>query len=115
MAVHAPRRDRGFQGISASQERLQAGYRTDQLCLIESAQDGQIRDVSTLVTTMTDPDWVPMMKRDAAIITDHVARISHAAIVIGSCAHAVIGTNNAMYVQHSRQDVTVSCTEGDQG
>ena len=53
-----------------------------QVCLIETAKDiEQFVDGSILVTSTTDPDWVPIMKRAAAIVTDHGGRTSHAAIV----------------------------------
>ncbi|PYI00874.1 phosphoenolpyruvate synthase [Aspergillus sclerotiicarbonarius CBS 121057] len=87
------------------------------LCLIESAHEmDKFVDGSILVTATTDPDWVPIMKRAAAIITDHGGRTSHAAIVSRELGvPAVVGTHNATYVLHSGQDVTVSCAEGDQG
>ncbi|KAH0830870.1 hypothetical protein AYO21_11683 [Fonsecaea monophora] len=85
------------------------------LCLIESAKDiGKFVDGSILVTETTDPDWVPIMKRAAAIITDHGGRTSHAAIVSRELGvPAVVGTGNATYILHTGQDVTVSCAEGD--
>lgn len=87
------------------------------LCIIETAKDvGEFVDGSILVTGTTDPDWVPIMKRAAAIITDHGGRTSHAAIVGRELGvPAVVGTGNATYVLHTDQDVTVSCAEGDNG
>jgi len=87
------------------------------LCLIETAKDiSKFIDGSILVTESTDPDWVPIMKRAAAIVTDHGGRTSHAAIVSRELGvPAVVGTGNATYVLHSGQDVTVSCAEGDTG
>ncbi|KAL6860581.1 hypothetical protein ACO1O0_004609 [Amphichorda felina] len=87
------------------------------VCLIESAGDiDKFVNGSILVTGSTDPDWVPMMKRAAAIITDHGGRTSHAAIVSRELGlPAVVGTGNATYILHSGQDVTVSCAEGDNG
>ncbi len=88
-----------------------------QVCLIESVKDiDQFIDGSVLVTSTTDPDWVPVMKRAAAIITDHGGRTSHAAIVSRELGlSAIVGTGNATHVLHSGQDVTVSCAEGDIG
>ncbi len=64
----------------------------------------------------TDPDWVPIMKRAAAIVTDHGGRTSHAAIVSRELGlPAIVGTGNATEVLHDGQDVTVSCAEGDEG
>ncbi|KAH7129920.1 hypothetical protein B0J13DRAFT_588159 [Dactylonectria estremocensis] len=87
------------------------------LCLIGAAKDiDKFVDNSILVTEATDPDWVPLMKRAAAIITDHGGRTSHAAIVSRELGlPAVVGCGNATYVLHSGQDVTVSCAEGDTG
>ncbi|CAN6634929.1 hypothetical protein TRVA0_015S00232 [Trichomonascus vanleenenianus] len=87
------------------------------ICLIESAKDiDKFVDNSILVTESTDPDWMPIMKRAAAIITDHGGRTSHAAIVSRELGlPAIVGTSNATFVLHSGQDVTVSCAEGDEG
>ncbi|KAI8653823.1 hypothetical protein LRP88_00432 [Fusarium phalaenopsidis] len=87
------------------------------LCLLQSAKDiDQFVDNSILVTEATDPDWVPIMKRAAAIITDHGGRTSHAAIVSRELGvPAIVGTGNATYVLHTGQDVTASCAEGDTG
>lgn len=85
------------------------------VCLIESAKDiDKFVDGSVLVTESTDPDWVPVMRRAAAIITDHGGRTSHAAIVSRELGvPAIVGSGNATYVLHSGQDVTVDCSEGD--
>jgi len=87
------------------------------ICLIEDVRDiGHFVDGAILVTTMTDPDWVPIMKRAAAIITDHGGRTSHAAIVSRELGvPAIVGTGNATHVLHDQQQVTVSCAEGDEG
>ena len=69
-----------------------------------------------LVTAMTDPDWVPIMKRAAAIVTDHGGRTSHAAIVSRELGlPAVVGSGDATAVLQEGQAVTVSCAEGDAG
>jgi pyruvate,water dikinase len=87
------------------------------ICLIESPREiGRFVDGGILVTQTTDPDWVPIMKRAAAIITDHGGRTSHAAIVSRELGlPAIVGTGNATHVLHEEQEVTVSCAEGDQG
>jgi pyruvate,water dikinase len=87
------------------------------VCLIRSAADiGRFVDGSVLVTGNTDPDWVPVMKRAAALITDHGGRTSHAAIVSRELGlPAIVGTGNATEVLHDDQQVTVSCAEGDEG
>ena len=87
------------------------------VCLLENAREiGRFVDGSILVTQTTDPDWVPIMKRAAAIITDHGGRTSHAAIVSRELGlPAIVGTGNATYLLHDEQEVTVSCAEGDEG
>ena len=68
------------------------------------------------MTATTDPDWVPIMKRAAAIVTDHGGRTSHAAIVAREVGvPAIVGAGDATAVLRDGQDVTVSCAEGDQG
>jgi pyruvate,water dikinase len=87
------------------------------VCVIESARDiARFVDGAILVTQTTDPDWVPIMKRAAAIITDHGGRTSHAAIVSRELGlPAIVGAGDATHVLHDEQIVTVSCAEGDLG
>ncbi|GAB2176980.1 phosphoenolpyruvate synthase [Dongia sp. agr-C8] len=87
------------------------------VCVIAGAGDiHKFVDGSILVTATTDPDWVPVMKRAAAIVTDHGGRTSHAAIVSRELGlPAVVGTGTATAALRSGQTVTVSCAEGDQG
>jgi pyruvate,water dikinase len=87
------------------------------VCLIRSAREiDRFEDGAVLVTETTDPDWVPIMKRAAAIVTDHGGRTSHAAIVSRELGlPAVVGTGTATEVLHDEQDVTVSCAEGEEG
>ncbi len=76
----------------------------------------KFEDGAVLVTTITDPDWVPIMKRAAAIVTDHGGRTSHAAIVSRELGlPAIVGTHNATKLLKTGIDVTVSCAEGDEG
>lgn len=101
-----------LQGLSVG-EAVVSGT----VCLIENARDiDQFVDGAILVTSTTDPDWVPIMKRAAAIITDHGGRTSHAAIVSRELGlPAVVGCGNATEVLHSGQEVTLSCAEGEEG
>jgi pyruvate, water dikinase len=87
------------------------------VCLIESARDiDRFVDGAVLVTQNTDPDWVPIMKRAAAIVTDRGGRTSHAAIVSRELGlPAIVGTGDATRLLSDGQEVTVSCAEGDQG
>jgi len=78
---------------------------------ISSVQDGDV-----LVTDMTDPDWEPVMKRAAAIVTNRGGRTCHAAIIARELGvPAVVGCNDATDKLHDGESVTVSCAEGDTG
>ena len=90
---------------------------TGRVCLIESPSAiDRFVDGAILVTRTTDPDWVPIMRRAAAIVTDHGGRTSHAAIVSRELGlPAIVGTGNATRLLHDEQEVTVSCAEGEQG
>ncbi len=87
------------------------------VCIIDSPKDiDRFVDGAVLVTQTTDPDWVPIMKKAAAIVTDHGGRTSHAAIVSRELGlPAVVGTGNATELLHDEQQVTVSCAEGEEG
>ena len=78
---------------------------------IEKFEDGSI-----LITGMTDPDWVPIMKRAAGIVTDLGGRTSHAAIVSRELGiAAVVGTGEATDTINDGQEITISCAEGEEG
>lgn len=87
------------------------------VCKLDSAdQIEDFQDQAVLVTGMTDPDWVPIMKRASAIVTDHGGRTSHAAIVSRELGlPAVVGCGDATERLKDGQEVTVSCAEGDTG
>ncbi len=69
-----------------------------------------------LVTDMTDPDWEPIMKRAAAIVTNRGGRTCHAAIIARELGiPAVVGCGNATDLIKANTEVTVSCAEGDTG
>lgn len=87
------------------------------VCVIESALDiDRFVDGSVLVTGITDPDWVPIMKRAVGIVTDFGGRTSHAAIVSRELGlPAIVGTGTATQILREGQQVTVSCAEGDVG
>lgn len=90
---------------------------TGRVCLIDDVKDiDDFVDGSVLVTSTTDPDWVPVMKRAAAIVTDHGGRTSHAAIVSRELGvPAIVGCGDATAILHDQQEVTVCCAEGDEG
>jgi len=69
-----------------------------------------------IVTDMTDPDWEPVMKRSAAIVTNRGGRTCHAAIIARELGiPAVVGCGNATETIMDGTAVTVSCAEGDEG
>ena len=78
---------------------------------MERVQPGDI-----LVADMTDPNWEPVMKRAAAIVTNRGGRTCHAAIIARELGvPAVVGCGNATQVLKDGALVTVSCAEGDEG
>lgn len=88
-----------------------------QACVIRDAKDIEsFVDGSVLVTRMTDPDWVPVMKRAAGIVTDHGGPTSHAAIVSRELGvPAVVGTRNATEAVPDGAPITLSSAEGEEG
>jgi pyruvate,water dikinase len=80
------------------------------------AEMDRVQPGDVLVTDMTDPDWEPVMKRAAAIVTNRGGRTCHAAIVARELGiPAVVGTGEATAVLKDGETVTVSCAEGDTG
>jgi pyruvate,water dikinase len=92
------------------------GIAAGKACVIRSADEiDRFEDGAVLVTEMTDPDWVPIMKRAAGIITDHGGRTSHAAIVSRELGlPAAVGTGEATATIESGRQITLSCAEGDE-
>jgi len=79
-------------------------------------QMDQVKDGDVLVADMTDPDWEPVMKRSAAIVTNRGGRTCHAAIIARELGiPAVVGCEDATDTLKEGQEVTVSCAEGDAG
>jgi len=73
----------------------------------------QFKKGEILVTKMTDPDWVPIMKMASAIITDEGSKTAHAAIVSRELGiPAIVGTKNASKILKTGQQMTVDCTQG---
>ena len=76
----------------------------------------KIKAGEVLVADTTSPDWGPVLKNAAAIVTNHGGRTCHAAIVARELGiPAVVGTNEATNKIADRQTITVSCAEGDVG
>ncbi len=94
-------------------QRIGAG----EVRIVTSIRDmDRVRPGDVLVTDMTDPDWEPVMKRAAAIVTNRGGRTCHAAIIARELGvPAIVGCGNATDLLKEGQPVTVSCAEGDTG
>ncbi len=77
---------------------------------------GSFKQGEVLVTDKTDPDWEPIMKKAAAIVTNRGGRTCHAAIVSRELGlPAIVGTQHGTHVLRDGQQITVSCAEGETG
>ena len=85
--------------------------------LIKSAKEiSKFKTGDVLVTTMTDPDWEPIMKEASAIVTDAGGRTCHAAIVSRELGiPCIVGAREATRKLKNGRAVTVSCAEGERG
>ncbi|RKX65433.1 MAG: phosphoenolpyruvate synthase [Thermodesulfobacteriota bacterium] len=84
--------------------------------ITSSEQIAEFKPGGVLVTDMTDPDWEPIMKVAAAIVTNRGGRTCHAAIVSRELGiPCVIGTGNATEIVKDGYEVTVDCSEGEIG
>ncbi|MDP1683454.1 MAG: phosphoenolpyruvate synthase, partial [Burkholderiales bacterium] len=84
--------------------------------ILHAAEMSKVQAGDVLVTDMTDPDWEPVMKRAAAIVTNRGGRTCHAAIIARELGiPAVVGCGDATEKLTDSQAVTVSCAEGDTG
>lgn len=82
----------------------------------DASEMDQVKAGDVLVTDMTDPDWEPVMKRAAAIVTNRGGRTCHAAIIARELGiPAVVGCGDATDLLRDGMQVTVSCSEGDTG
>ena len=82
----------------------------------DASQMAKVQAGDILVTDMTDPNWEPVMKRAAAIVTNRGGRTCHAAIIARELGiPAVVGCGNATAALAEGESVTVSCAEGDTG
>lgn len=99
------------QGLSIGQQ-IVSGHAH----IIKSVHDiKQVKEGDIIITEMTDPDWVPAMKKAAAIITDRGGRTCHTAIVSRELGiPSIVGTGNG--TQTIKDDmITVDCSQGDVG
>lgn len=90
---------------------------TGKIRVISSPKDMRnFQKGEVLVTQTTDPDWEPIMKGAAAVITDKGGRTSHAAIISRELGiAAIVGTGNATKKLKTGQTVTIDCSSGDEG
>lgn len=123
--VHSQKQSKSFKAYRLKQkgERIVEGLAIGQSIATGKAQKiaspeqiDTFQDGAILITGMTDPDWVPIMKKASGIITDHGGRTSHAAIVSRELGiPAIVGTANGSSVIENGSEITLSCVEGHQG
>ncbi|HTO43828.1 MAG TPA: phosphoenolpyruvate synthase [Burkholderiales bacterium] len=84
--------------------------------VLDATEMSRVQPGDVLVTDMTDPDWEPVMKRAAAVVTNRGGRTCHAAIIARELGiPAVVGCGDATRQLPEGEVVTVSCAEGDTG
>ncbi len=84
--------------------------------ILHATEMHRVQPGDVLITDMTDPDWEPIMKRAAALVTNRGGRTCHAAIIAREMGiPAVVGCGDATEKIAEGQPVTVSCAEGDDG
>ena len=104
-----------LQGIAVG-DRIASG----KVCIMHSldrrVEQHHFKPGDILVTDMTDPDWEPIMKQAAAIITNKGGRTCHAAIVAREMGvPAIVGCGNATEILNDDQLITACCAAGDEG
>ena len=87
------------------------------VCMVTNVSEiSKVQAGDVLVTDMTDPDWEPVMKLASAIVTNRGGRTCHAAIIARELGiPAVVGCGYATEVLQDGSEVTVSCSDGDEG
>jgi pyruvate,water dikinase len=123
--VHSARSSTSFEvyKLEAHGKRLLEGsaigsaIAAARACVINRPEDiGEFESGAILVAEATNPDWVPIMREAAGIVTDHGGATSHAAIVARELGvPAVIGTGKATGTIADGQEITISCAEGSLG
>ena len=94
-------------------EKIGAGY----VRIVREAHELQkVQAGDVLVARLTDPDWEPVMRSVAAIVTDQGGRTAHAAIVSREFGiPCIVGSGNATEMLHDGDEITVACSEGPEG
>ncbi|PCI98245.1 MAG: phosphoenolpyruvate synthase [Flavobacteriales bacterium] len=107
------------EGVSPILEGVAVGDRIGigKVIVINNLKDiSSFKPGNVLVTEMTDPDWEPIMKMAAGIITNKGGRTCHAAIVSRELGiPAIVGTKNGSTALKGHKEVTISCAEGEIG
>lgn len=100
------------QGKSVGQKIATGNTRV----ILEASQMSELQPGEVLVTDITDPDWEPVMKIAAGIVTNRGGRTCHAAIIARELGiPAIVGCGNATQTLRSGERVTLSCAQGDNG
>lgn len=121
--VHTPRKDKTYREYkikSIKQKPILTGIaignkisqgKVKVIPSVSKIEDFKQKEV--LVTTMTDPDWVPIMRKASAIVTDEGGKTAHAAIISRELGiPCIVGSKKATKVLRTGQEVTVDCTQG---
>jgi pyruvate,water dikinase len=103
--------------VAATGEAIGSMITTGIARLLSSPKDaGQLKEGDILVTDMTSPDWDPVLKKVAGIVTNKGGRTSHAAIIARELGVvAIVGTENATAKIKDGEQITISCAEGKTG
>ncbi len=81
--------------------------------IADASELNEFKEGEVLVTTMTDPDWVPIMRMASAIVTDKGGKTAHAAIVSRELGvPCIVGSGKATKLLKDGQEITVDCTQG---
>ena len=84
--------------------------------ILEAQHISEFKNGEVLVTDKTDPDWEPIMKKAAAVVTNQGGRTCHAAIIARELGiPAIVGTLTGTAAIRTGEDVTVCCAEGEEG
>lgn len=82
----------------------------------DTSEFSKFKEGDVLVADTTNPDWEPIMKKASAVVTNRGSRTCHAAIVAREIGvSAVVGCTNATDVLKDGKEITVSCSQGDEG
>jgi len=84
--------------------------------ILDVSEIANFKEGEVLVTSMTDPDWEPIMKKASAIVTDRGGRTCHAAIVSRELGiPCIVGTEKASQLIKTGEEITVDCSQGEEG